>query len=91
MKLGKRVFDVSMPMRLTCSTDGLLCLRSATTLLWHIDAFGAVPHQQTTSYRLCPSCPEMPLSEAGRNSREFMLKAVERWRLASAQVPWPLS
>src|SRR5713226_540827 len=24
-------FDVSMPIRLICSTDGLLCLRSATT------------------------------------------------------------
>src|SRR3954449_13089921 len=28
-------FDVSIPIRLTCSTDGLLCLRSATTSVWH--------------------------------------------------------
>src|SRR6056297_1444010 len=27
--------DVSIPIRQTCSTDGLLCLRSATTSLWH--------------------------------------------------------
>src|SRR6202023_614850 len=35
-------FDVSMPIRLIDSTDGLLCLRSATTSFWHIDAAGAV-------------------------------------------------
>src|ERR1700694_4257308 len=28
-------FDVSIPIRLICSTDGLLCLRSATTSSWH--------------------------------------------------------
>src|SRR3954454_14986838 len=28
-------FDVSIPIRLICSTDGLLCLRSATTSVWH--------------------------------------------------------
>src|SRR5271170_25807 len=28
-------FDVSIPIRLICSTDGLLCLRSATTSFWH--------------------------------------------------------
>src|ERR1700726_1754863 len=31
----KKCFDVSMPIRLTCSTDGLHCLRSATTSFWH--------------------------------------------------------
>jgi hypothetical protein len=30
--------DVSMPMRIMWSTDGLLCLRSATTSFWHSDA-----------------------------------------------------
>src|SRR3954470_6281327 len=25
-----------MPIRITCSTDGLLCLRSATTSFWHV-------------------------------------------------------
>src|ERR1700720_4745521 len=34
-------FDVSMLIRLIDSTDGLLCLRSATTSFWHIDAVGA--------------------------------------------------
>src|SRR4051795_11672620 len=28
-------FDVSIPIRLICSTDGLLCLRSATASFWH--------------------------------------------------------
>src|SRR4051794_55476 len=28
-------FDVSIPIRLICSTDGSLCLRSATTSVWH--------------------------------------------------------
>ena len=28
-------FDVSIPIRLICSTDGPLCLRSATTSFWH--------------------------------------------------------
>src|SRR3954447_22332175 len=28
-------FDVSIPIRLICSTDGSLCLRSATTSFWH--------------------------------------------------------
>src|SRR5215212_11733403 len=40
-------FDVSIPMRLICSTDGLLCLTSLTTSFWHIDAVGGRPHQQT--------------------------------------------
>src|ERR1700738_2862736 len=35
-------FYVSMPIRLIDSPDGLLCLRSATTSFWHIDAVGAV-------------------------------------------------
>ena len=30
--------DVSIPMRIIWSTDGLLCLRSATTSFWHSDA-----------------------------------------------------
>src|SRR5271157_2685906 len=34
MKLEK-CFDVSMPIRLICSSDGPLCLRSATTSFWH--------------------------------------------------------
>src|SRR4051812_40725696 len=29
-------FDVSIPIRLICSTDGSLCLRSATTSFWHV-------------------------------------------------------
>src|SRR4051812_31525284 len=28
-------FDVSIPIRLICSTDGPLCLRSATISFWH--------------------------------------------------------
>src|SRR5215218_6015299 len=28
-------FDVSIPIRLICSTDGSLYLRSATTSVWH--------------------------------------------------------
>jgi hypothetical protein len=28
-------FDVSMPIRLICSTDGLLCLRSTAISFWH--------------------------------------------------------
>src|SRR6266404_3023122 len=28
-------FDVSIPIRLICSTDGLLCLRSTTISFWH--------------------------------------------------------
>src|SRR5215217_9315672 len=28
-------FDVSIPIRLICSTDGPLCLRSTTTSFWH--------------------------------------------------------
>src|SRR4051812_41719794 len=28
-------FDVSIPIRLICSTDGLLCLRSTTASVWH--------------------------------------------------------
>src|SRR5215213_6368967 len=39
-------FDVSIPMRLIWSTDGLLCLKSLTTSFWHIDAVGGRPHQQ---------------------------------------------
>jgi hypothetical protein len=34
-KTGKTCFDVSIPFRLICSTDGLLCLRSTTTSFWH--------------------------------------------------------
>jgi adenylate cyclase len=32
---GKMCFDVSIPIRLICSTDGLLCLRSRATSFWH--------------------------------------------------------
>src|SRR5215218_9634947 len=34
----KTCFDVSIPMRIIWSMDGLLCLRSATTSFWHSDA-----------------------------------------------------
>jgi hypothetical protein len=39
-------FDVSIPILIIWSTDGLLCLRSTTTSVWHIDAVGGRPPQQ---------------------------------------------
>ncbi|ESY63026.1 hypothetical protein X743_33545 [Mesorhizobium sp. LNHC252B00] len=37
-------FDVSLPIRIICSTDGLLCTRSSTTPFWHIDAVREAVH-----------------------------------------------
>src|ERR1700722_3213684 len=45
-------FDVSIPIRLIWSTDGLLCLRSTTTSFWHIDAVGGRPHQQKQTHQI---------------------------------------
>jgi len=50
----KTCFDVSMPIRAICSTDGLPRLRSSTTSIWHIDAAGGRPPQQDNR------CPRRP-------------------------------
>jgi hypothetical protein len=38
---------LSIPIRIICSMDGLLCLRSTTTQSGTIDAVGGRPHQQS--------------------------------------------
>src|SRR5215208_6802413 len=51
-------FDVSIPIRLICSTDGSLCLRSATTSFWHARC------------RRGPSTPTDGLGRQGRRPRK---------------------
>src|SRR5215212_2879862 len=43
---SNKFFDVSIPMRIICSTDGLL-FEISTTSSWHIDAVGGRPPQQS--------------------------------------------
>src|SRR4051812_33759104 len=70
-------FDVSIPIRLICSTDGLLCLRSPTTTsFWHIDAAGGRPHQQTQIERLEQAMEKMEM-RPGRKVCEAMRGLVE--------------
>src|SRR5215210_784469 len=44
---SNKFFDVSIPMRIICSTDGLL-FEISTTSSWHIDAVGGRPPQQSS-------------------------------------------
>src|SRR6202789_3165419 len=57
-----------MPIRLICSTDGLLCLRSATTSFWHnrCRRGPSTPSRRLTAEWMNPSIAE---SESATKSR----------------------
>src|SRR4051812_37351431 len=78
-------FDVSIPIRLICSTDGLLCLRSATTSVWHARCRRGPSTPAARRGRGAPpavrrnpvaDCPPTSAARAGmRNQRRQTLQA----------------
>src|ERR1035437_3639776 len=79
-------FDVSMPTRLICSTDGLLCLRSTTTSFWHIDAVGGRPPQQIGERPYNPIITPGPIL-LGHANNQFLDFAVDPWPARGSTCP----
>src|SRR5437588_11899082 len=79
-------FDVSIPIRLICSTDGLPCLRLCKPHSGTIDAVGGRPHQQWKSARTTNAIQRLHQEFKRRIKTQTVLPSAE----TAAMLFWAL-